>query len=52
MQDQLEGAGNISEPLGVNPRHVVTLAEDAAENGTISIKEQCKTVYLVRQSGH
>ena len=52
MQNQLEGAGDVREPVGVNPIHVVKLAEDAAENGTISTKEQCKTIYLVRQSGH
>jgi len=52
MQNQLRGAGNVCEPLGVNPNHVVTLAEDASENGTISTGEKCKTIYLVRQSGH
>lgn len=46
MQNQVKGAGNVSDPLGVHPIHVVTLAEDGAENGTISTKEQCKTIYL------
>ena len=52
MQNQLKGAGNVCEPREVNPMHVVTLREDAAENETMSTKDQCTTIYLVRQSRH
>lgn len=52
MQNRLKGAGNVCEPLGTNTRHVVTLREDVAENGTVHAKEKCKTISLVRQLGH